>query len=148
LVQKYELPTIFISQQTILQTGFNEHLLVGCDSPDDKFAFIVIPIVKADIVPNYKLIQNADGDAFISIKQLLDSSKVNEAILSVITPLDFLEKDVAIKPKRVRRKLIIASSSTSSLNNSSSISLDLDIAPNTKKRKKVIIKGNTKKRNK
>ena len=118
LVQKYELPTIFISQQTILQTGFNEHLFVGYDGLDDKFAFIVIPVLKAGVVPNYKLVLSPEDDIFINFDKMLDSSKVKEAILSITTPIDFLERDVVNKPKRVRRKLVVASSSTESFKKS------------------------------
>lgn len=139
LVKKYELPTIFISQQTIMQTGYKEHAFVGYDGLDDKFAFIVIPLLKADSIPSYKLIQTADDEIFINFEQMTDSSKVKEAILSVITLSGFLEKDLVEKPKRVRRQLVVASSSTASLKKSSSSSLDIFIAPgaDTKKRKVV-----------
>ena len=151
LVQKYELPTIFISQQTIFQTGFNEHLFVGYDGLDDKFAFIVIPVLKAGTVPNYKLVLSPEDDVFINFDKMLDSSKVKEAILSITTPTEFLEKDLVNKPKRVRRKLVVASSSTESFKkSSSSSSFDIVIGPNTKKRKKVIVKNanaKTKKKN-
>jgi ribosomal protein S8 len=144
LVQKYELPTIFISQQTIMQTGYKENVFVGYDGLDDKFAFIVIPILKADSIPNYKLVQNGDDDIFISVESMLDSSKVKEAILSIMTLPEFLEKDVVVKPKRVRRQLVIASSSTSSIKKSSSSSLDIFVAPgpNTKRRKVVAKNAN------
>jgi hypothetical protein len=143
LVQKYELPTIFISQQTILQTGYKEHIFVGYDGLDNNFAFIVIPVLKADAVPNYKQILSNDDKTFISVESMLDSSKVKESILSIITPTDFLEKEIVVKPKRVRRKLVVASSSTESFKRSSSSSLDIFIAPgsDTKKRKKVIVKN-------
>jgi hypothetical protein len=131
-----------------LQTGFNEHLFVGYDGLDEKFAFIVIPVLKAGVVPNYKLVLSPEDDVFINFDKMLDSSKVKEAILSVITPTEFLEKEIVNKPKRVRRKIVVASSSTESFKKSSSSSIA--IVPQTKKRKKVIVKNTnakTKKKN-
>jgi hypothetical protein len=151
LVQKYEIPTIFISQQTILQTGYKEYLFVGYDGHDDKFAFIVIPVLKTETIPNYKLVISEDEDTFINFDQITDSSKINEAILSTVTPTDFLTnftKEFAVKPKkkRIQKQIVVASSSTSSLKRSSSSSLDIDISPgtDTKKRKVATKKPNTK----
>ena len=138
LVRKYEIPTIFISQQTILQTGYKENVFVCHDSLNDKFAFIVIPIIKPETIPNYKLLHSADENIFIKIEQMVDSSKVKDAIKSIINPDDFLTMDVADKPKLTRRRLVVASSTTS---HDSSGSFDIFIAPKTKKRKKVIVKN-------
>jgi len=70
LVEKYKIPTIFISQKWILQTKYEKHEFVGYGDENDKFAFIFIPGFRPENVPGYKLIQSDKEDIFISLDKL------------------------------------------------------------------------------
>jgi hypothetical protein len=147
LVRKYEIPTIFISQQTILQTGYKANAFAGYDDANDKFAFIVIPILKAETTPNYKLVMKPDEDIFINFEQMIDSSKVKEAIISIVTPDEYLTvftKDMAEKPKQTRKRQLIMDSSSEKASSSSTASFEIPNPVDKKKRKtkKVIVKTN------
>ena len=147
LIRKYEIPTIFISQQTIMQTGYKENAFAGYDGINDKFAFIVIPILKAETIPSYKMVQSGDGETFVNFEEMLDASKVKEAIISIITPDEYLTNftnGLVEKPKRVRKQKLIIDSSSEKVSSSSTASFEIPIPVDKKKRKtkKVIVKKN------
>ena len=161
LMQKYEMPTIFISNQTIMQTGYKENTFVAYTNQKEKeFAFIFIPLLKADDVPSYKLVQTNDEKLFVNIEQLIESSKVNEAIQSSVTPISYLTnftKDAGIKPKKIRQRIIVDSPSSEPTeknqvyeSDSSSFEIVIPTLSETKKRKnkKLIVKSNVTKKNK
>ena len=147
LVRKYEIPTIFISQQTIMQSGYKENVFVGYDGISDNYAFIVIPILKTEIVPNYKLIVKSDGEIFVNPEQMIDSSKVKEAIISIVTPDEYLTaftKEQVEKPIRARKQKFIIDSSSEKVSSSSTASFEIPIPVYKKKRKtkNLIVKNN------
>jgi hypothetical protein len=147
LVRKYEIPTMFISQQTILQTGYKENAFAGYDGINDSFAFVVIPILKAETIPNYKLIAKSDEDSFINFEHMIDASKVKEAIVSIVTPDEYLTvftKGMAEKPKQVRKRQLIIVSSSEKATSSSTASFEIPIPVDKKKRKtkKIVVKNN------
>jgi hypothetical protein len=93
LVQKYKIPTIFISQKFILQTKYEKHAFVGYGNRNDDFAFILIPGFRPETVPVFRLVQSVKGDAFISLNKL-DSScvdKIYEAFDNKISVDEYLE---------------------------------------------------------
>ena len=147
LVRKYEIPTIFISQQTIMQSGYKENVFVGYDGISDNYAFIVIPILKTEKTPNYKLIMKSDGEIFVNPEQMIDSSKVKEAIISIVTPDEYLTaftKEQVEKPIRARKQKLIIDSSSEKASSSSTVSFEIPIPVDKKKRKtkKLIVKNN------
>ena len=73
LVNRFEIPTIFICQKFILQTKYEKHQFIGYGDKDDKFAFIVLPGFRPENVPNYKIIKSNKGDIFISLNSLSES---------------------------------------------------------------------------
>jgi hypothetical protein len=70
LVTKYEIPTIFVCQKYILQTKYEKHQFLAYGDEKDKFAFIVVPGLRPENVPGYKLIQSDKGEIFISLEEL------------------------------------------------------------------------------
>jgi hypothetical protein len=105
LVSKYKIPTIFISQKWILQTKYERHEFVGYEDSGNKFTFIVIPALRTETVPGYKLIQTNTGDTEISLDELNDDclERMREAInakVSVATYLKSFKKPAAAVYKK------------------------------------------------
>jgi hypothetical protein len=92
LINKYNIPTIFISQTFILQTKYTKHEFACYGNEDDKFAFILLPGLRAENVPSYKLIQSNEGEIFISLHNLNEEclDKIRESINNKITVEDYL----------------------------------------------------------
>ena len=70
LITKYEIPTIFISPKTILQTNHRERCFVGYGKRDDAFNFIIIPLFRQNSIPKYSVVQSKDGDIKISLDKM------------------------------------------------------------------------------
>ena len=132
LVTKYKIPTIFICNKWMLQTQYQKREFVGYGNLDDKFAFVVIPGLRPENVPGYKLIQSTAGDVFISIKKLDEEclERIRVAIEHKTSIEDYLRNFV--KPiqyvKRKPRELIIETDSEE---------------PKPEKPKKIIIENTT-----
>jgi hypothetical protein len=96
LVQRYKIPTIFISQNCILQTKYEKRAFLGYgDEHQESFAFILLPGLRDENIPNYKLVQSNTGDVFISLANIKCREKIREIIgdsLSVETYLDDFTK--------------------------------------------------------
>ena len=114
LVVKYKIPTIFISQKTILQTNHEKTEFVGYGNREDSFAFVVVPGFRPENIPGYKLILTNDGDAFISLDKLNDDcvERIYKAIENPITIENYLlnfnkqKKTIYVKKKPVGPILI------------------------------------------
>ena len=159
LVNKYKIPTIFICQKYILQTKYEKHEFVAYGNTDDKFVFILIPGLRAENIPNYKLIQTDKKDIFISINKLDESCSQNirNAIENKMSIDDYLENFINIKKtnyiKKKPHRLLIESDSEESekikptkkkliIKETTPISLEEFImVPKKKKTKKLIIRG-------
>ena len=75
LVNKFEIPSFFICHKYLLQTNYKKHIFLGYGDRDDKkFAFIVIPGLRPENVPGYKLILTNNNEVFIPINDLNNSS--------------------------------------------------------------------------
>jgi hypothetical protein len=98
LVQKFKIPTIFISQNCILQTKYEKRSFLGYgDEQQDKYAFIILPGLRDESIPNFKLVQTdkGDGDVFISLGDIKCIGKIREIVndnLSVESYLDDFTK--------------------------------------------------------
>jgi len=160
LVQKYEIPTIFISQKFILQTKYEKNIFLGYGNIHDKFAFIVIPGYRPENVPSFKLIISNENDVFISLNQLdsdcieriryaIDNkTSINEYLHNFIKPITTsYEKKKPLRLqieseseeiKKPKRKLIIEETKSISPE-------EFVMVPKKKQsKKKVVLKGNTK----
>jgi len=103
LVNRFKIPTIFISQKFILQTKngqYEKNEFVAYGDENDKFAFIVVPGLRAENVPNFKIIKSDKGDNFISLDKLNEDcvEKIQTAIQNKLSIEEYLEKYV-IKSK-------------------------------------------------
>jgi hypothetical protein len=62
LVEKYSIPTIFISSKPILQAKDGKIEFVGYGSVSDRFLFIVLSALQQEGLQKFKIIQSAEGD--------------------------------------------------------------------------------------
>jgi hypothetical protein len=71
IVQRFEIPTIFLCQKTILQTNYTNNAFIAFgDVLKDEFAFIVLPAFRAETIPKYKVIINNEQQVFFKIENL------------------------------------------------------------------------------
>ena len=78
LVEKYKIPSIFISAKFLLQTKYTKQIFVGHGSEKDNHTFIFIPGLRAEEIPNYKLIQDQNKESVISLSNLNQAATLNE----------------------------------------------------------------------
>jgi hypothetical protein len=123
LVNKFKIPTIFISSFNILETmiDINGEIIykkqfVGYGDITDKFAFIVLPgrASKNDeekTMPNFKLIKSHENEVFISLDKLNSAciGEIRGSISEKISVEKFLEdfKKPSKKPTEKAKELII-----------------------------------------
>ena len=110
LVMKFKIPTIFISQKTILQTKYEKHEFIAYGSREDDFAFIIVPGFRPENIPGYKIVSSDEGEIFISLDKLNDEcvERIYNAMDTSITVETFLQEFT--KPKKttyVKKKPII-----------------------------------------
>ena len=115
LLQKYQIPSFFISQQFLFQTDYKKHAFLtygDFNNNDSSFVFIVIPGLKSQQIPGYKYIENDQNEPFISIDFLLNESKgetiIQEALRNKMTIENYLTQFV--KPsttKYIKKKPLI-----------------------------------------
>jgi hypothetical protein len=91
LVQKYKIPTIFISQSCILQTKYEKSGFLGYGDEGDNFVFIILPGFGDKVIPNYKVIQSDKGEIFIPLRDITCIEKMSEIITNGITFEDYLK---------------------------------------------------------
>ena len=152
LVNKYKIPTIFLSQKCILQTDYEKHEFVGYGDKDDKFAFVIIPGFRPENVPNYKLVKSGDGDVFISLDKINEEcvKKFQDAIDNKVS-IDLYLEDFKISKKTLyeRKKCLLSDDEVERkphkkkliIEQTSPITPEKAIVPAKKQTKKVVIKG-------
>ena len=92
LVQRFKIPTIFISQNCILQTKYEKHAFLGYgDEQQDKYAFILLPGLREENKPNYKLVQSDKGDIFISLSDIKCIEKIREIVSDNLSVENYLD---------------------------------------------------------
>ena len=158
LVNKYEIPTIFISQKPILQTKRTKNEFVGYGNRNDKFAFIVIPGFRPENVPGYKIINTNNNEFFISLNKLNDEcvDRIEKAISDKITIEDYLDnfvKPIKTAYERKKAKKLIVESDSESIemkpkkpnliieNDSPPSSEEFVMMPTKQTKKRIVLKG-------
>jgi hypothetical protein len=131
LVVKHKIPTIFISQKTILQTNHQKTEFVAYGSREDDFAFIVLPGFRPENIPGYKMIISDNGDIFISLNKLNEIciDRIHYAVENQTTIASYLHDFT--KPKKtmyVKKKHIIVDSDSEDV-----------IKPKVQRKKKIIV---------
>jgi len=106
LVNRLKIPTIFISTKKILQTNYNKNIFIGYGDQSDKFCFIVVPALRNESVPSYRIITSDKNETFIPItdvKQNCYNDDILFAFENKLTIEKFLTNFVKIqKPKPVK----------------------------------------------
>jgi hypothetical protein len=172
LVQKYQIPTIFICQKTILQTDYNKNIFVGFGEETDDFIFIILPVFKAESIPIFKMVENEEGNCFIPINKLnkecldriRDAFDNKKSIKEYLQEFTKPKKNIYTKKKPLiieeekeeqdgnEKKIEKKKAKKIKIDESPTLSIDeLLVIPSKKKsKKKIIIKGKkqTKKNNK
>lgn len=81
LVEKYKIPTIFISQKPILQTGYSQYSFIGySNNVTEPHMFILISPPRAGVIPTYAVLHQGDTNLIV----LKDTCPINNG-LSVAT---------------------------------------------------------------
>jgi hypothetical protein len=156
LVNKYEIPTIFICQKMIFQTDYTKNIFVGYGSQEDNFAFIVLPSVRSENIPKNRLIITNSNDYFIGIDKIKEecNEKIVDEIRNKITFEDYLKNFVKPKKTNISQKkkklLIIEDEDTEEIvpvNKENLIDKNIvneneDNKNNKTKKKNVVLKGN------
>ena len=111
LVNAYSIPTIFISQKKILQTSYTNFAFVGKESSDkdNAYAFIYVPVLKAGVIPTFKLIQMEPNKYSIPIQDIYDIEEVDilqTALRETVSISEYLDNFVKIaKPIKHKKRL-------------------------------------------
>ena len=81
LIEKYEIPSFFISSKFLLETDYQRHSFnaYGVDKAQ-RFAFIVVPGLRNENVPSYKLICDNTNEIFISMDNVVNDELSEPAI--------------------------------------------------------------------
>jgi hypothetical protein len=110
IVNKFKIPTIFISHKFIMQSKngkYEKHEFVAYGDENDKFAFIVIPGLRAENVPNFKIIKTDKGDIFISLNKLNQEcvERIKEAMDNKVSIDEYINNyKISSKYKYERKK--------------------------------------------
>lgn len=93
LLEKYKIPSIFISSKPILQSNNEDNVFVAYGDKADNFCFIVTPLVKIDTAPKYKLIQSVEDSIVFPLSVIQDSciDSITNAFDIKITVGDFIQ---------------------------------------------------------
>jgi len=103
LVNKYKIPTFFISTKNLLQSNYEKNIFLGYGNENDKFCFIVVPALGPEKVPSYKVVSSDKNDIFISLQEIKETceDEIKNAFDNEITIEDYLKQFVKInKPKK------------------------------------------------
>jgi hypothetical protein len=123
LMEKYKIPCFFISTKYLLETKYDKHIFLGYGNRTDNFAFIVVPGFRNEIIPNYKLIVDADNNSFFSLDNINNDCRdtIQEAMNNYKTVETYLQQFTKIaktqyNKKKPKMKLIIEEDEESILN--------------------------------
>ena len=158
LVNRFKIPTIFICQQFILQSNYQNHEFVGYGNLEDKFAFILIPGFRPENVPNFKIVKSNKGDIFISLKEISEEciDNIENSIRNKITIEEYLREFVMPKKTVYQKKkpLLIESDSEPKeikqkkkkiiIEETKPVSLEKEIQKNKKPSRKILVRGEPK----
>ena len=108
LVQRFKVPSIFLSKtvSNLIETNNTKNLFLGYGHEGDRFAFIVIPGLRAENIPVFKLIMTNEEEVFIPIESIIDSECLNK-IVDVIQNGKTIEEMLIsyIKKPRLKEKI-------------------------------------------
>ena len=115
LVTKYQIPTIFLSQKPLaihkpLGNQRNDFVAFVQPESSDAFVFIMVPGLRPQTIPNFKILQTSSGENKIRLDQLKGKyfDQVSESIEKTLTIQDYLQKMTVPKKyvKKIKKLLI------------------------------------------
>ena len=95
LIEKYKIPSFFISSKFLLETDYQKHSFNSYGlGKAQQFVFIIIPGLRNENVPSYKLICDNTNEIFISMDKLVNDERIEELNdpSSLSTVEEFLKK--------------------------------------------------------
>ena len=71
LVNKYKIPTFFISTKNLLQTNYEKNIFLGYGNMElnEHYCFIIVPSLLPESIPIYKVVTNDKNEIFIPMKE-------------------------------------------------------------------------------
>jgi hypothetical protein len=109
LVNKMEIPTFFISAKYLFETNFSEKEFLAYGNRDDSFCFIVIPGIKAEEVPGFKIIQSIDNRSFFKVSEIKNNENLmnaNANKMDVATYIKTYKKSSALTKKKPQLAIV------------------------------------------
>ena len=116
LVNKFEIPTIFISQTPILESSYESNGFIAYGEEENKFVFIVVPILKDEKEPMFKIIEDEEKSIFISLDKLINTENRRNIIfddkITIKSYLVTFTKNIKLPPQiepvvKPKKKLLI-----------------------------------------
>ena len=104
----YDIPVVFISSTNILQSSYENNIFITNNYGDDEsFVFVIIPAVKHEKIPTYKLVVNDNKDIKIDKSELTQDcmQKIRDALLEIKTFEQFITKYKKPKTKKTILKI-------------------------------------------
>ena len=102
IVSKFKIPSIIISQKTLLETNYNEHIMTLYGEPTDSFIFIATSAIRSVYRNHYQILYRDDPDNIRFSIDIIKSCEYNDLFLKSIeekmTLLEFLDSYI-IKTK-------------------------------------------------
>ena len=93
IVNKLKIPTILISNSVTLQT-IKDNFFICYGTETDRFVFIVIPGLKSEHIPLFKLIKDDKGNIFIPLENIKQDCKkkanIEQSLLSKMNIENYL----------------------------------------------------------
>jgi hypothetical protein len=91
IVNKFQMPTFFISGKYIFETGFAEKQFLAYGNREDAFCFIIIPGIKAEDIPGFKVIQSPENKSFFKISEIKNNETLINAINNKVDVKNYIE---------------------------------------------------------
>jgi len=113
LMEKYKIPTIFISSKPILQSRGNYTSWVAYGNRGDRFIFLVLPGLRAENIPKFKIIQSPDTEITfpISVLQTADCiQQMERTIKEHVSLEEYLKNFNKKEAKPKKAKLVLKES--------------------------------------
>jgi len=91
IVNKFQMPTFFISGKYIFETGFVEKEFLAYGNREEAFCFIIIPGIKAEEIPGFKVIQSSENKSFFKISEIKNNQTLINAINNKVDVKNYIE---------------------------------------------------------
>jgi hypothetical protein len=113
LLTKHRIPTIFISQKplAIVKPLKKEdyHFVAFVDATRNSFTYIIVPSLRPENIPGFKVVKTPEGETPISLDVLHGekSDSIHEAIRNPVSIQSYLETFEILKTKKIVKRVVI-----------------------------------------